>query len=512
MFIRIYTSLLLSVVIAGLLSYGFYHWQYQHRYHNYLHTLFSGSFYLLNKGLQRHDGDKQTRWLALMERIAGAEIDVKTLPVALETSLSFQSLGDEGIELVYRQGQREIRTQVAQVSEQHYRMMATLIRNELGRLEQEQQEAFIKQQLASYFPTIELLTLADISLDPQQVSRLKRFDTVVTELGYQSYIYSRLTQGEGVIKIGPIQGFNPLPIASMVLMMIMSLLITALSAYLLVFSIERRIKFIQHGVNEFSKAPTQLPKLAEDADVIGRLAWSINSMSFRIFRLLSDQKQIIQAISHELRTPMSRMKFRLQVLEDEALTSAGEKSIKGMRKDIDEVNDLIHEALEFDRGSLQHELTNVDLVSVLNTIIQDLNIEFDAVEIQFEPQVKLASSQQDSQQIKRLIKNIVQNACKYGNGQVVIHLVEEKLNWLLIIEDDGPGIPDEMKLSIFSPFTRLDTSRNKKTGGMGLGLAIADNIARLAAIDIKLEDSSLGGACFNLSIAKAMDIQEQELG
>lgn len=513
MFIRIYSSLLLSVLIAALLSYGFYSWQYQHRYHNYLQSVFSGSLYLLNKGLDRHTGAKQQRWLDVMERIAGSSIQVSPSPFTEEASLSFQRIAADGVELIYRQGMREIRTEITQVSEQHYRMMATLIRNELGRVAESRQARFVEQALSNHFPNLELISLVEVSLDPQQLSRLKRFDTVVIESGHhQSYVYSRVTQGDGVIKIGPIMGFNPLPISSMVLMMIMGLLITALSAYLLVFSIERRVKSIQHGVNEFSKAPTQLPKLDEDADVIGRLAWSINSMSFRIYRLLSDQKQIIQAISHELRTPMSRMKFRLQVLEDERLTKAGEKSIKGMRKDIDEVNDLIHEALEFDRGSLTHHITRVDLVELLKLVIQDLKVEFVATQIEFDANIPASITKQDSQQLKRLIQNIIQNACKYGNGKVVIRLLEQKESWLLKIEDNGPGIPDEMKLSIFSPFTRLETSRNKLTGGMGLGLAIADNIAQLAGIELTLEDSHLGGACFNLVMAKMQISNVQELG
>jgi signal transduction histidine kinase len=380
-----------------------------------------------------------------------------------------------------------------------------------------QQVKVIEQQLSKYVPHFKLISLADVSLDPQQLSRLKRFDTVVTESGHQqSYVYSRLTQGDGVIMIGPIMGFNPLPLSSMVLMMLMGLLITALSAYLLVFSIERRVKSIQHGVNEFSKAPTQLPKLDEEADVIGRLAWSINSMSFRIYRLLSDQKQIIQAISHELRTPMSRMKFRLQVLEEEALSKAGEKATQGMRRDIDEVNELIQEALEFDRGSLEHQLKPVGLARLIGEIIQDLKDEFPQIQFDDSAVVTEAMSLQDSQQVKRLVKNIMQNACKYGGGRVMVQLLEQKKHWLIKIEDDGPGIPDEMKLSIFSPFTRLETSRNKQTGGMGLGLAIADNIARLAGIDISVKDSPLGGACFSLKVAKIKDQEmtqsSQELG
>lgn len=511
MFIRIYTGLLISVIIAGLLSYGFYAWQYQQRQQDYLHSLFSGSFYLLNKGLQRHSGEKQERWLQVMERLLGSKVELIAIepldPFAEDViELTFTSMKTDEFLLVFKQGNRELRTLINEIGEQHYRMMATLIRNELGRiadisqLDSASYEASLVQ-LEPYFSGLKLSQLNQIDLDPQQLSRLKRYDTVVLETTEgETYVYSRIPNSDDVIIIGPIAGFNPLPLSNVILMMVMSLLITAISAYLLVYRIERRVKSIQHGVHEFSKAPAQLPELNEEADVIGQLAWSINGMSLRIHQLLLDQKQMIQAISHELRTPMSRMKFRLQILQDDQLSDPSVKSIAGINRDIDEVNGLIDEALAFDRGSLQQQVSKVELNELISLIVRDLRIEFDSVVFDLKSTQPECFIYQDKQQIKRLIHNLIQNACKYGGGKVLVSIKQQKGSYLLQVEENGDGIPDERKLSVFSPFTRLETSRNKHTGGIGLGLAISKNIAELAGIKLSLSDSSLGGACFSLEL------------
>jgi two-component system, OmpR family, sensor histidine kinase RstB len=515
MFIRIYTGLLFSALLAGLLSYGFYHWQHQQRHSEYLHTLFNGSFHLLNKGLERHDGEKQSRWLQVMERLMGAKIELRGLETIAPSSLRFEHGAENETILLFRQGERELRSVINEVTEQHYRMMATLIRNELGRLDASNRMGLITEELEAYFPGLKLIDIGQVQLDPQQMSRLKRFDTVVSESRqHDFFVYSRIPSSDRIIVIGPLAGFNPLPLSNLITMMLMSLLITAASAYWLVFRIERRIKSIQLGVNEFSKQPTQLPELSEDIDAIGGLAWSINSMSFRIHQLLSDQKQMIQAISHELRTPMSRMKFRLQVLEEDELSAASQKSLKGIGRDIDEVNGLIKEALDFDRGSLQHQMNSIELNEMSSEIIRDLMVEFTSVNIIFSASASHCYIKQDSQQIKRLLQNLMQNACKYGQGEVMVSILDQGVHWLMNVEDNGLGIPDELKLSVFSPFTRVETSRNKQTGGMGLGLAIAKNIADLAAIKLTLNDSILGGACFSMVIPKAdldpSDNSEQE--
>ncbi len=505
MFIRIYASLLIAVLISAVLSYSFYQWQYRLSFDRYLHDTFNGSLHLLVSGLARHNSENQQRWLAVMERLMGADIDYQVDPSTstLKTpTANFVIRHDEGkIALDFSYAGHKLYTKIDKVSEQHFRMMATLIKNELGRINSDQHSSYIHQQLKPLFQQINLYDISTIELDGQQLSRLKRFDIVVTESSdedHKHYIYSRLADTDQVLVIGPITGFNPVPVTTLILILMITLLVTATSAFWLVYRLEKRVMLIERGVSAFSKTPSHLAIKDEKTDAISLLANSVNGMSLRIHQLLSDQKQMIQAIGHELRTPISRIKFRLEILANDDLKESSIKSLKGIHSDINEVNGLLKEALEFDLSGRRWDKERFSLAGMIESIAIDLAVEHKQTKlIQFADN-NIAELIQDETQIRRLLLNLMQNACKYGGGIVEIRIEQRSEHCLVIIDDNGPGIDDKQKESVFSPFTRLETSRNKLTGGMGLGLAIAKNICSLGGISMTLTDSPLGGARFSL--------------
>lgn len=504
MFIRIYASLLIAVLISTILSYSFYQWQYREGYDRYLQETFNGSLHLLASGLARHNASNQQRWLAVMERLMGADIDYQVSPTEAAQETSHTELviehTDNGVALNFSYGDHYLYTQINKVKEQHFRMMATLIKNELGRIKRDQYQEHIEQYLEPLFQPITLHDLDNVDLDGQQLSRLKRFDIVVTEStdeDHKHYIYSRLTDTDQVLVIGPIQGFNPVPVATLIWIIMITLLVTATSAFWLVYRLEKRVMLIEKGVSDFSLAPSHLSIKDEKTDAISLLASSVNGMSLRIHQLLSDQKQMIQAIGHELRTPISRIKFRLEILSNDTLQESSIKSIKGIHSDINEVNGLLKEALEFDRSGRVWHKESILLREVIASIINDLAVEHGDVTLTLSAQ-KDCELVQDVTQIRRLLINIIQNACKYGSGLVEVRLEQQPKNYWVFIDDNGSGIEDSQKESVFSPFTRIETSRNKQTGGMGLGLAIAKNICNLAGVSMTLTDSPLGGARFSL--------------
>lgn len=504
MFIRIYASLLIAVLISTILSYGFYQWQYREGYDRYLQETFNGSLHLLASGLERHNASNQQRWLAVMERLMGADIDYQAVsPETIEgpgtAELKIEHT-ETGIALDFSYNGHHLYTQIHKVKEQHFRMMATLIKNELGRIKQDQYQQHIEQYLEPLFQPITLYGLNEVDLDGQQLSRLKRFDIVVTEStdeDRQHYIYSRLTDTDQVLVIGPIEGFNPVPVATLIWIIMITLLVTATSAFWLVYRLEKRVMLIEKGVRDFSLAPSHLAIKDEKTDAISLLASSVNGMSLRIHQLLSDQKQMIQAIGHELRTPISRIKFRLEILSSDTLQDSSIKSIQGIHGDINEVSGLLKEALEFDRSGRVWHKELISLKAMIASIISDLTVEHADVTLQLSAKED-CELVQDATQIRRLLLNIIQNACKYGSGLVEVHLEQRSKQYWINIDDNGSGIEDSQKETVFSPFTRIETSRNKQTGGMGLGLAIAKNICNFAGISMTLTDSPLGGARFSL--------------
>jgi len=508
MFLRIYASLLITAILASFASYGFYQWQYHQRYTQHIDEIFSGSFNLVDQGLSRHEGENRERWLKVVQRMLGADINVKKAKKEGGKALSVFTENNGSFKLQYFGDSYVISSQIKGVTEKHYRLLATLITNELGRSQSLNYSNRLNQLQPLFTFPIELVAINDVSLDGQQLSRLKRFDTVVSEpygLVSQIQVYTRLPNSDKVLKIGPLTSFNPAPLSVIINIIFLSILITGLLAYKIVQRIENRLRKIEVGVTDFSGLPVNLPLSNETPDAIGKLADSVNSMSERIHQLLSDQKQMLQAISHELRTPISRMKFRLELLEMATLSKKNEDNIHGVKKDIDEIDLLINEASDFNRGENQSVLSKFDLDTCIKQIIIDLLVIFPDVNFKLDIQSTFMQINQDKLQTRRILQNIMQNACKYGRNKIRITIKEGAAELQVNIEDNGLGISDQNKASVFSPFTRLDTSRNKKTGGLGLGLAIVKNNCELARFHFLLKDSDMGGVNFEIHIPLGED-------
>jgi len=503
MFLRIYASLIIAAVLASFFSYGFYQWQYHQRYAQHIDEIFVGSFSIIDKGLSRHEGENRERWLGLVQRMLGAGIEVRDVEQGEDMGLKVFTRGDGSFELQYFSDEGVISSQIQEVTEQHYRLLATLITNELGRAQSSNYSEKLNQLQSLFGFPIELVSIHDVRIDGQQLSRLKRFDTVVTEAyGLESKIqvYTRLPNSNSVLKIGPLASFTPAPLFVILMIIFLAILITGLVAYIMVQRIENRLGKIEAGVTDFSGLPVKLSLDNEEPDAIGQLAGSVNSMTERIHQLLSDQKQMLQAISHELRTPISRVKFRLELMDLPELSKNNGDNIHGVKKDINEIELLINEASDFNRGENLSVSSRFELGLSIKEIMSDLLVIFPDVNFQLNIQPAHTHIHQDKMQTRRIFQNIMQNACKYGRNQILISIKFAQNMLIINIEDNGLGISDENKISVFSPFIRLDTSRNKKTGGLGLGLAIVKHNCDIANFPFLLKDSEMGGVNFEVHI------------
>jgi two-component system sensor histidine kinase RstB len=506
MFLRIYVSLLVSSALAAALCYGLYQWQYQYRLHQHYHQVFNGSMHMIARGLVRHEGDRRERWKQVVEKLIGAEINVRQSDqIQLETpEVEIEHLEAEVGLLTYDDGLLAFTIEVEEITEQHYRLMAILLNNELGRVPERQRQDLINELNPYFVSNIYLRQLDTIELDRQQLSRLKRFDVVVSGTQLSSdftRVYSRLPKSRQVIEIGPISSFSATTASVLGGMLLLSIMITGAVAYILVKRLEQRLSSIEKEVSNFAMDPVHIDLNDRQQDAIGHLATSVNGMSQRIHQVVSDQKQMLQAISHELRTPISRLKFRLETLSEDQLSDRGKQSIKGIRSDINEMDDLITEAVSFNKGTSQPFSQKLNIVSVINELIEKLKVEYSDIRIELVAPSELTVVQ-DKNLLRRTLLNLIQNACKYGDGQVRITLRELAQHVSVLVEDNGQGIPQEKRQSVFSPFTRIETSRNKRTGGIGLGLAVVKNICEVLNFRILISDSALGGVCFDLTVPK----------
>lgn len=227
-----------------------------------------------------------------------------------------------------------------------------------------------------------------------------------------------------------------------------------------------------------------------------RLGIAFNQMADNINALIASKKQLIDGIAHELRTPLVRLRYRLEMSEN--LTSAESQALN---RDIGQLEALIEELLTYarlDRPQTELHLITPDLPVWLQTHIDDVQ--------SVNPQRKLltaitpgAYGALDMRLMERVLDNLMNNAMRYSETTLRIGLDLLGSQAILCVEDDGPGIEPAEREKVFEPFVRLDPSRDRATGGCGLGLAIVRSIAQAMGGTVRCEASELGGARFVFS-------------
>ncbi len=210
---------------------------------------------------------------------------------------------------------------------------------------------------------------------------------------------------------------------------------------------------------------------------------AFNQMQERLRRFLEDRTRMLAAISHDLRTPLARLRLRAEFMEDEDQRAE-------TRADLDAMSEMIRATLVFARDDAQREQANLVDLSVLVADICDDIAELGG-DVSFAA-VSHVSARCQPTAIGRAVANLIENAVKYG-GCARVQLVNETHGVSLVVDDDGPGIPLDEHEKVFAPFYRLEQSRNRDTGGVGLGLAVSRTIAREHGGDVKLFNRTPSG-------------------
>ncbi|MBS0271795.1 MAG: HAMP domain-containing protein [Proteobacteria bacterium] len=220
----------------------------------------------------------------------------------------------------------------------------------------------------------------------------------------------------------------------------------------------------------------------EGSTEIRKVAQAFLGMKERLFRQITQRTEMLAGVSHDLRTPLTRMRLQLAMMPSSA-------EVNGMQKDIDEMSKMLEGYLTFARGDGLEETQDINMGELLQDSI-DGRAQLNTV-VHYTPRalpvlcVKL-------QALKRCLTNLINNASRYGHEVWVTTMIER--DYLIIsIEDDGPGIPADKVEDVFKPFFRLDPSRNMATGGVGLGLTIARDIAQSHGGEIELSTSKKHG-------------------
>ena len=213
---------------------------------------------------------------------------------------------------------------------------------------------------------------------------------------------------------------------------------------------------------------------------IRQAGYEFDRMRKRIMRHLNQRSEMLSGISHDLRTPLTRMKLQTEFIKDKSLAEK-------LTEDINEMEKMLNEYLQFTSSSFIEKDELFNLSDLMNEIIIKYNNKNITKEIP--PRVYLNGRKN---LIKRCLNNLIENSIKYAN-KINIELLKNKTNLVIKVEDDGPGIPDSEYDNVFKPFYKIDKGRADSKSSVGLGLSIASDIVRSHGGNIKLNKSNLNG-------------------
>ena len=250
----------------------------------------------------------------------------------------------------------------------------------------------------------------------------------------------------------------------------------------------RPIVNLARAAERFGKGDYVNEFRASGASEIRKASYEFDRMAKRINRHLNQRSEMLSGISHDLRTPLTRLKLQLAMLDQKEIS-------KKMSKDIDEMEKMLNDYLQFAKTQTHERSTAININQFLNEIKNDLNNERLHLDANHSEVILVARRNA----LKRCLGNLIQNGLAYGKN-VHIKFFQTSNRLIFLIEDDGPGIPTEEHKNVFKPFFRLDKSRSLNTAGIGLGLSISEDIVNSHGGSIQLSESKYSGFMVRISL------------
>ncbi len=275
-----------------------------------------------------------------------------------------------------------------------------------------------------------------------------------------------------------------------VIWMVITSLLLFLVAVLFLRVQVRSIAELAQVAEDFGKGIDNKTFKPYGSSEVRKAAFAFIKMKERIQRQISERTQMLAGVSHDLRTPLTRMKLQVALLPD------GEDK-KDFLSDIEEMEKMLDGYLSFVSGEGGEKSTFVDINEMILSIINKFRNK--KALIRYSTNDQVSAIQGREQALKRALTNVISNAFRYGKT-IAVKLESNDRKLEISIDDDGPGIPADKREDVFKAFYRLEGSRNKETGGVGLGLSIAKDVIASHGGTIELGDSELGGLKVLISI------------
>ena len=498
-FIRIYGGILLVITAVALCAYFFVQSVNNQRAVAYREGMATGVFRLIALGVSRKEGDARLTWLAEAGKLMDSPLAVVPPDREQFNDDELERLGQgRAIVRLYEEknfadiysripgaSEQYLKTRMVKVSEQQAKAMAVFFLEELEQYPGREERRI--QELQRYFSyPVNIMLLAKAGLDRDQQARIRRNEVVLVlkegagTRNSSVRIVAPLPDGERVLVLGPMFLFDWMPMQLVIMVALAALGMITIAAYFIIHPLERKLNKMELAVRRIRGGDLSARAQVQGSDEISQLAHAFNGMAEHIQRLIDSQREMTRAVSHELRTPVARLRFGMEMLADTDDTDQRHDQLQLLDQDVEQLNQLIDEILTYaklEQGTPSLNFETFELGGLLERVRQETQALNTGHSIEIDASGTDVRIEAEQRYLHRVVQNLVGNAVRYARSQVRLS-GGIKGNWAWVcVEDDGPGIPEKDRVRIFEPFSRLDDSRTRSSGGYGLGLSIVQRIA-----------------------------------
>ena len=374
---------------------------------------------------------------------------------------------------------------------------------------QEKGEEYTIQQLEKFATSSHMLLIAEeMKSVPSQIQQVFDEDpSINTAFDEERDLWFRFEPGSPTFKLSQ----NPnSPIIQAInfddnIVWLFFLAGFALYCVLLIWFLSRRVRELEKVTIAFASGDFNARADTSSSKSVGTLNKSFNHVADKVSRLITTSRMLTNAVAHELRTPIFRLQWQADLLADASLNQQQQKYVDSIVEDIDEMESMVEELLYYakmERPNTDIQTSSVALSSFTQSLLPKWQRDTQLSVLIDDSSSPMTTIEADPQLLKRALDNLLRNAMRYAQNQIVLEIVETPEKSCIRIHDDGCGVEEKDWPHLFDAFYSADKSRNKSTSGFGLGLAIVKQIVELQKGEVYISHSPYGGACFTICFPK----------
>ncbi|BCE01459.1 ATP-binding protein [Marinicellulosiphila megalodicopiae] len=519
LFLRIYSRMLVVTILVCLGGLFAFNELSKKRDLEYTKSQLSGVMALIKNGLNRHEGDAQQEWFKLAIKATGLNMKLSNANNQSPDHYSVSLVNSDLKHVEYSINDSQlISFEFQGFNRQLFEGVNNFILNELGQTPPPLREHQLNKIKEWFVTDIGLIHRDKLALTDYEKAQLDINKIVVYRFNQSDGIttFSQFGKSPMILKVGPVEHFNPYPMFWIFILTIFVLIVSLITGWFLFKPFASRLKKLAEDVNnvaildKLGNTSLDITISQQGDDALSVLTQEVDQMAKRVITLVKDQQQLSRSISHEFRTPIVKMGYRIAMLEESnQLTSHHAQTLKVYMTELHNLVDelLLYSSLEFNPTT---ESKQFNLFALCTSLKNDLEpLSRSNINIQCPQGIYILGIEQ---YWKTILQNLLTNAQRYAKSKIDILVLLDEKQLTVTVSDDGIGIQQQNVKNIFEPFFVEEQSRNKKMAGHGLGLSIVQRMTLLQKGKIEARNNTQGGAQFNLTFdASIAQIKQTEV-